>query len=371
MEVTKMDRVHQVVFKTGPYGEIFPHPLVAGVDPDDALDRLAADSKAMGSPIDMPSRGKSLDGMYALARLYVHQLRLRDAMAGELDLPEAQALRRAVMDQRLPMSLRPLGMEDLEYKGFAPILTYLGENRWQVGSEDAGATEVIEGDPAEAVERAQQIFTAWSEQDDERWMEAVDDLLDQHPRSLFHHYWAHYIDEHNVWRRSDKITLRLVGRHNYFEMKTPGGKRVFSTTRVRAVHLCDALARHNDIDPPYPNASRILEWLESEGVPAPQQSDKHQWSIGDIEIHVDPENGWIVFVTVEDGHRHGYILQRERKSRHYRLALYRGKRGRPDKSRTLAKSAWEPPFDDWMNDENDRMVLTMWFAYRAKLVSLS
>src|SRR5690554_3010708 len=109
-------------FNTGPYGEIFPPPLVSGLSPDEALGRLLQGAEKAGKPISsVPSRGESRRGMYNLAMLYVHQTNLARAIAGIIPDPEAEALRRAVIEEGQALSLRPLGMEKLWFTTFAPV----------------------------------------------------------------------------------------------------------------------------------------------------------------------------------------------------------------------------------------------------------
>jgi hypothetical protein len=361
----------EITFQTDEYGAIFPLPLLAGMTPEEALDKLVDDSAAMGHPFDPPTeRSQYYEEMLFRGALHVHQQRLPDAMAGEMDVPEAMALRRAVLEQHHPMSLRPLGMEVLNYQSFAPVLKYLGDGQWQVGLKDYGRVEVFEEpDVAQAVRRAQQTFKQWADQDDEGWMEAAEEAMKEHPRSLFHHYWAHHVHEHEVWNRGDGYRLVLQGSHNRFRLELPGDAlRVFKTTRVRATHLTDAIARHAGVEPDYPAHSMVMEWLVTEGMAFPDMDDPSHWKIGNVKVKVDRDNGHIVLITGEGDDRQGYLIVREKDRRgHPRLALYAGdQRGRPDKTKTLAKTAWEPPFAQWMQDLG-RTVLSMWFIYDAKL----
>lgn len=348
-----------VTFRTGPYGEVYPLPLTGGVEPAEALETLTGDSAALGSPVDVPSRGKSLEGMLNLGVLYVHQQRLRDAMAGALDLPEARALRKAVMDDRRPMSLRPLMMEHVTY-GFAPILAYLGGGRWRVG-RGGESTAFEEPDPARAVAKAQRIFKAWADSDDERWQQGADRALERFPRSLFHDYWAHLSRHTPVWDRGAGFSLRLLGRHNTFELETPGGRRVFTTSPVRAAHLCDALARWSGSAPRYPSSTEVMEWLNGEGVPIPAMEGRSVWRLGCVEAQELSEKHVIVLKAAG-----GYFVIRKEGRRRAELVLRPLKGGRPDRSRTLAHTAVEPPLGDWMRDLG-RTVLTMWFVWKAGL----
>jgi len=352
-----------IEFQTGPYGEVYPIPLTTGIDPDDALKALTDASAAMGSPVDVPTRGKSLGGMYNLGMLYVHQLRLREALAGELSLPEAEALRRTVMVDRQPMSLRPLMMERLEY-GFAPILTYLGDDRWRVGAGDRSVT-FEESDPARAVARAQQLFTTWADADDERWQAAVEKVMARYPRSLFHDYWAHYTRHHDEgWERGAGFHLQLLGRHNTFQLTTPKGSRVFTTSCLRAAHITDAIARHAGVQPDYPPSPVVMEWLTVEGLPLPHMTDEvgDRWQVGAIRVRRLRDKHVIL---LEDAGGDRYVIRHEGR-RPKELVLRPLVDGEADESKMLAHTVVEPPLKEWMKDMG-RTVLTMWFIWKIKL----
>ena len=364
---------NDILFETGPYGEVFPFPLTGGLEPDDALEQLSQDSAAMGSPIKMPTRGKSLDGMYSLAMLYVHQLRLRQALAGELEeLPEAVALRQIVMEQHQLMSLRPLTMEYQDY-GFAPVLHFTEDGKWVVGQEDVGRLEVTfeEEDPCQAMARAQALFKTWAESDDERWLDATKKVTNEHARSLFHEYWAYRLRQNEEWDRGDGFGLRLLGRHSHYMLETPRGPRVISMSAVKAAHLCDALARHASVAPVFPASTEVMEWLTELGVPFPSYTtdDASHWTIGNVQVEMQREQGRIVMMG---GDQQAYVLLPRRQKRQRELVLVSaGQKGKKSskKERPIARTAWEEPFQDWMRDAG-RMVLTMWFAHTAKMVNL-
>lgn len=348
-----------VTFRRGPHGEIYPLPLTAGVEPREALERLVTDSAARGSPVDVPTRGKSLEGMLNLGLLYVHQLRLREALAGTLDLPEARALREAVVDEGVPMSLRPLMMEHMAY-GFAPILRCLGDARWRVGEGEACVT-FEEADPVQAVAKGQRVFKAWADADGERWEQDAEAAADRFPRSLFHDYWAHLARHDRVWDRGDGFSLRLVGRHNTFQLQTPTDRRILTTTAVRAAHLCDALARRSGSQPRYPPATEVMEWLSARGLPIPVVETERLWRVGRIEVQQVPEKHAIVLSAGDDY----YAIQQEG-GRQPELVLRQLTRGQGGGSRTLAHTAVEPPLRAWMKDLG-RTVLSMWFVWKGGL----
>jgi hypothetical protein len=363
----------EITFQTGPYGEIFPLPLLAGMTDEEALDRLVEDSAEAGYPFDPPTRGQYVDEMHFRGQIHVHQQRLPQALAGEMDLPEAEALRIAVMEQGHPMSLRPFGMEVLNYRSFAPVLKYLGKGHWQIGLEDEGRTYTFEEtDVVQAIKAAQQIFKKWADNDDGNWMEAAEQAMQDYPRSLFHHYWTAQIRRDRVWNRGGGVVLHLQDNHSpgRFRLDLPGDAvRLYKTSRVRGVHIADAVARANDIKPDFPPSSVVMEWLLDEGMAFPEMDDPYHWTVGDVRVKVDQDNGRIVLITGEGDNRCGYLIARDKgRHGHPQLALYEGKSGgRPDTSKTLAKTAWEDPFKQWMQQDTGRMALSMWFIHKAQL----
>jgi len=356
----------EITFQTGPYGEIFPLPLLAGMTAEEALEQLVKDSAEMGHPFDPPSRGQYVDEMVFRGQCHVHQQRLPKAMAGEMDdVPEATALQQAVMDLGHKMSLRPFGMEILEYASFAPVLQYLGDDQWQVGLEEHGRVRTFEvDDPAKAVKVAQRIFKKWADEDDDGWMDMAKEAMERYPRSLFHHFWAHLIrhSEDREWNRGGGYVLHLQDNHYRFRLALPGGGiRLFKTTGPRGVHIADAVARRAGMEPRFPPSSLIMEWLVSEGLAMPAMEDEHRWDIGNVKVRMLPEKKMFILEDAADNH---YIIRIEGKPPE--LVMHPVERGQPDTSRTLAHTAIEPPFKQWMEDFG-RTVLTMWFVYDAKL----
>ena len=145
-------------FSRGPHGEIFPPPLVAGASPEEALREM------VGGDIYERMEPAERKAFYGEALLYIHQQNLRRALAGEMaDDPDADALCWAVVQQGEPMSLRPLGMEEMEFKTFAPVLRRVGDDRWQVGIPDDGHHVILIGDAPSVLRQAQQLYVAWAE----------------------------------------------------------------------------------------------------------------------------------------------------------------------------------------------------------------
>ncbi len=120
-----------IEFERGPYGEIVPPSLAVGM----TLDNLGL--------------------------VYVHQRRLRQAIAGELDDDVARDLYQAVVVEGEPLSLRPLGQEEYDLCSFAPVLQRVEGDRWRVGVVGQGRTREIMAPPGRVVELVQGFFVEW------------------------------------------------------------------------------------------------------------------------------------------------------------------------------------------------------------------
>jgi len=363
--------MQEVTFQTGPYGEIFPLPLLAGMTAEEALEQLVKDSAEMGHPFDPPSRGQYVEEMAFRGECHVHQQRLPKAMSGEMaDVPEATALRRAVMDLGHKMSLRPFGMEILEYASFAPVLQYLGDDRWQVGLEEHGRVKTFEtDDPAKAVKAAQRVFKTWADEDDDGWMDMAEKAMEEYPRSLFHSYWARQIRKNRVWDRGGGFVLHLQDNHYRFRLELPdGGVRLFKTTGTRGVHITDAVARRAGVEPRFPYSPMVKVWLrEEEGIAVPEHKSPFtepltRWDIGDVKVKMLPEKQQFVLEDAEGNH---YVIRIEGKKRP-EFVMRQVKDGKPDDSRVLAHTAIEAPFKQWLSDVG-RTTIPTWFVYEAKL----
>lgn len=108
---------------TGPYNELYPPPLIVGLSEDEIVEAYLRHIKDTGTHVDVPTRGKSRQGFVNLAIVHYHQRSLERAIIGELDTEEGNLIHSWVMSGR-PISLRPLGMENLYTKSFAPVFTY-------------------------------------------------------------------------------------------------------------------------------------------------------------------------------------------------------------------------------------------------------
>ena len=343
-----MSEEHRTERKRGPYGEILPPPLVGGVAPEEALARLVADNAEMGVEVSVPGKGRALEGMYNVALVYVHQLRLREALAGRLpDDPDAEALRRAVMEERELLSLRPPGLEHLVFTTFAPVLRHLGDGRWRVGLPDHGQVEEFEeDDPGRAVERAQALYVAWSEADDDAFDREAKKALKASPRSLFHDFWLAGFEETGVWERGGGFRLTLLGRHNTMQLDTPRGSRIIKTGRLRGVQLCDALARRAGVKPPYPPPGPFQAWLVEAGASTP---GRVEWTVGPGQVGL--------LARIRAGGRELALVRRRG------LVLYPLERGKYGKR--LTESAWEEPLTEWLAGEEGRATLITWALWAA------
>jgi hypothetical protein len=140
-----------IEFERGPFGEILPPSLVAGMPADEALEVLARDS---GEPAGVVEN---------LGLVYVHQRRLRQVIGGELDESEARDLYQAVVVEGERLSLRPLGQEERAFSIFAPVLQRIKGERWRVGVAGQGRTREITALLGRVVELAQGVFVGWCE----------------------------------------------------------------------------------------------------------------------------------------------------------------------------------------------------------------
>ena len=350
-------------FERGHYGEIFPPPLVAGVDPDEALNKLAEDSAAMGSPItDMPTRGRSRQGMYNLALVYVHQLRLREAVAGQLqDDPDARDLYQAVVIGGEAMSLRPLGMEALVFSTFAPVLQRVGEDRWRIGVEGQGKTLVFNASLDEVIAQAQAAYVKLSDTDDNDWDDKTGKALKRVPRLLAHEYWAWRFHQDGVWDRGGGFHLTALRGHGTVRLDLPNGSRILNTSRIRAVHMTDALARRAKLEYPWPDPGDIIEWLTAQGVSI-VDTESTPWEIGKFKVVWKPPASAIL--GTED--KRFFLVVTKRGELTLHPSSVNGKR--PNKRKKLAATALGPQAKAFLGDEIGRVALTMWAAWAGKLL---
>lgn len=142
----------------GPYGEILPLPLVAGLNPDDVLREM------MGSEIFELTPPEERRMFYGEAAIYAHQKQLERTFAGETGGDkDKEFLYQAILEEK-PLSLRPLGYERQYYSTFAPVWRRVGDGKWQVGIKLAGKVEVFEAETVKAAYlKARDIYVVWAE----------------------------------------------------------------------------------------------------------------------------------------------------------------------------------------------------------------
>lgn len=142
----------------GPYGEILPPPLVAGLNPDDVLREM------VGAEIFdlMPPGERKM--FYGEAAIYAHQKQLEQTFAGDTGGDkDKEGLYRAILAGK-SLSLRPLGYERQTYSNFAPVWRRVGDSRWQVGVEGQGEVEVFEAESVKsAYLKARDLYVVWAE----------------------------------------------------------------------------------------------------------------------------------------------------------------------------------------------------------------
>ncbi|MGD9100476.1 MAG: hypothetical protein PVF45_08345 [Anaerolineae bacterium] len=352
-------------FDRGPYGEIFSPPLVAGLTMEETLAWLERVSEDLGSPIvDMPSKGRSREGMEWMSVVHATQLRLRQAVAGELpDDPDAGDLYRAVVVEGQPLSLRPLGQEDLTFAGFAPVLQHIAGDRWRIGVEGQGRTTEIVAPPDEVIRRAQGVYVRWSEADDAAWDKRVGQAMRRLPRSLMHQYWAWKFHRESLWERGGGYLLLDPAGHGTRLLDLPKGRRILRTNRLRAVHITDTLARRDRVEPPWPQVDEVVAWLEQEGV-SPLEQSEGEWQSGPLRVAWERRGGGPPSARFSVGDASYAALVVGRKE----ITLHPTRRGRPDRKRKLATTAMEPPLREWLRDERGRAALAMWAIWDGELL---
>ncbi|MCP4531613.1 MAG: hypothetical protein GY831_10325, partial [Delftia sp.] len=206
-------------------------------------------------------------GMYTVAIAHAHQHRLRLALDGKMMAdPDASDLHQAVVVEGQPLSLRPVYQESLTFSSFAPVLQRVDENRWWVGAQGRGRTAEIRATPGEAVRQAQELYARWAENDDKAWEKRAAQILKRVSRSLMHQYWAWQLQQAGYWDRGGGYLLADMHGHGTRFLDQPLGRRILRTNRVRATHITDALARRDNIKPPWAQPSEAIVWLAQVGV---------------------------------------------------------------------------------------------------------
>lgn len=291
-----MADLQTVRFQRGPFGEVYPLPLIEGMTGPECLAILEQDAKDLGLPLeDVPTRGDSLEGMHQVAAVHVHSKLLCEALDGACTKPEAQGLRYLVVEQGLPMSIRPLFAEHDQYVTFVPIFQRVFEEqgnggsprKWRLGREGQGRTQVIEAaTPGTALGIAQDLAAEWYTQEEALLSDRAKEL----PRSLTSDYIARQLE---VLQRDQDLPLanewRIVRtRHDIFilDMFLHEGEQLIPLNRtvetvpavVARAALLVATAAGQPI--PCPEAALLLELAQraEARLPFPR-------AVGDDEIH--------------------------------------------------------------------------------------
>ena len=148
-------------FTKGPYGEIYPPPLFEGVTQAQVVARFKALHLAQGKPLTEPKTDEGKKALINLAMTYHHQMHFRKVIGGQGQTETERALHAAVVaGERL--SIRPIGHEGRENTTFAPVLTRLGEQQWQMGLDGQGNVRVVDATDDQIIEQAQAIYVEWS-----------------------------------------------------------------------------------------------------------------------------------------------------------------------------------------------------------------
>lgn len=152
----------EIQFQRGPYGEIFPPPLLSHITPEEAWKRYYAFNLSIGIKLDGPQSEAEKPVWYNLAAVYCHQIRLREVIGGSAkgETPVESALRAQVEAGEL-LSIRPVGLEDNHPKSYAPVLKRLNASSWQFSLPERGRSTRIEAHAGEAIKKAQMLYTIW------------------------------------------------------------------------------------------------------------------------------------------------------------------------------------------------------------------
>ncbi len=265
-----------MTFTYGYFDEIFPPPLVSGMDPDAALHALVATAAAGGNPLSaVPTRGRSRQGMINMALVQQHQTLLVAALCGELDAPDAVALRDAVLNGAR-LSLRPVLQETLYFSTFAPVLQWLGGHRWRVGVPDFGRHAEIESpDMAQVMQKARALYVQWCQEESQRFAAATAKILTG-PNSLYHLYWAAVIGQENWVSLAPDIIVEHLN-HTLYRFWTPNGSRLYETSvHTRAARVGETLAHKFKQPVTYPDIATLRDW-QAGTFAAPPRQEAARW----------------------------------------------------------------------------------------------
>jgi len=333
-----MDELNWLDDGRGPDGEILPPLLVYDLTTEEMVARLVADNAALGAMVRVPQRGHSREGLEDVAQVYAQQLRLREVLTGKCRDEMEQILYQAVTVEREPLSLRPLGLEDLTFVSFAPVLQRLSHFGWRVGLPERGRVEEFETrDPGQALSRAQALYVAWCADEDARFDQAVQTLLEAYPVSLFHDFWLKELERSGQWDRGGGFHLRMLGHHDTQQLETPYQSRIIETARIRGVRICDTLARKAQVPPPYPTPDLFQARCFGAITPAAVSwTGATTGLLGEVQAR-------------------GQKLALVRREGQLQVLPVGDKR-----AKLLVVSVWEPVLELWLGWEDGRSALAAW-----------
>lgn len=285
----------------GPYGEIFSPLLLAGYSPDGALDEMLAANAERGGTAKRRTRGAALEKQYNAGKVFIHQRRIRAALAGKnedgtpLTDPVEQALYAAVTVGGAGVSIRPPGMEMLTFADFAPVLwnTQPGEPQsdtpqvWQLGLPNVprpnAKTQLLHVDnPAQAVAEAQRLYLQWCNAADEQAERLYERVLARLPVTLWDDFWLSLLEEAGQVAFGEGYILTMLDRHNTMRMQTPTLEYLLTTDRMRAVRITVGLFREEQGRmPQLPSLATMQQWLAEGGVLTPSNVE---WGKGDLGL---------------------------------------------------------------------------------------
>lgn len=300
-------------FNRGPYGEILPPPLVAGASPEEAAEFLVQTASANDQPITtVPSRGKARDGHLNQALLFLHQQNLSLALSGDLSHdPDAAALRTAILRGE-PLSLRPLGQEQLYFATFVPVLQMIGSDLWRIGKPNRGRHHIFQGSPGEAMMVAHRLYVSWAEEEQKAFKawarRAITRLIPDYRRLI---WLADLTGQTMTAELAPGFALQRLGKHISYRLITPKGWRIIETGRPeRAVAIAQAVLEQQGLELPPDSPAEVLAALTALGQPLPQL-DVNGWRVGRFKGQVIDEQR---AVLSHGQRRYGLLLRRARAS---------------------------------------------------------
>lgn len=256
----------------GPFGEIYCPPLLDGDDPDEALEGYHQQTIEDGCPVDMPTRGLSREGMQEIGGVRLHVQRLRATLCGEYQSEDSVPVLLAVMNGE-PLSVRPLGLEQLYFSTFAPILRRLGPNQWRLGREDFGRHADLIGPTGDVWDKAMALYVQWSEEEETLFNDTVTGILQKRSAALRHYYWAALMRQGEIVEIADGVGCVRMN-HDIHAVESPRGFRPIGTSStLRTARIAEMLALQQRIPLNPVDISDVVPALESLFDDAPTKDD--------------------------------------------------------------------------------------------------